>query len=73
MDEQRALALKLRKKWGVYDLWKEGQEIQEEYKAVVRLCREKIRRAKAKLELNLATDIKAIKMFLSIHHQHKEG
>lgn len=35
---------------------KKGQANQKAYKDVVRLCREKIRRAK--LELNLATDIK---------------
>ncbi|KAK4826152.1 hypothetical protein QYF61_005725 [Mycteria americana] len=54
----RQLWLELRKKRRVYDLWKKGQATQEDYKAVVRLCREKIRRAKAQLELNLATAIK---------------
>ncbi|KAK4806228.1 hypothetical protein QYF61_013372 [Mycteria americana] len=47
-----------RKKKRVYDLWKKGQATQEDYKDVVRLGREKIRRAKAKLELNLATEVK---------------
>ncbi|KAK4822019.1 hypothetical protein QYF61_006867, partial [Mycteria americana] len=42
----------------VYDLWKKGQASQEDYKGVARLCREKIRRAKAKLELNLAAVVK---------------
>ncbi|KAK4826056.1 hypothetical protein QYF61_004171 [Mycteria americana] len=42
----------------VYDVWKKGQPTQEDYKDVVRLCREKMRRAKAQLELNLATAIK---------------
>ena len=32
--------------------------MQEDYKDVMRLCREKIRRAKAQLELHLATAIK---------------
>ncbi|KAK4828285.1 LOW QUALITY PROTEIN: hypothetical protein QYF61_024950 [Mycteria americana] len=50
----RELWLELRKKNRAYDLWKEGQATQEDYKDVVRLCREKIRRAKAQLELNLA-------------------
>ncbi|KAK4807004.1 LOW QUALITY PROTEIN: hypothetical protein QYF61_000333 [Mycteria americana] len=50
--------LELRKKKRVYDLWKKGQATQEDYKDVVRLCREKIRRAKAQLQLNLATAIK---------------
>ena len=54
----RELWLELRKKRRVYDLWKKGQATQEDYKDVVRLCREKIRRAKAQLELNLATAVK---------------
>ncbi|KAK4820600.1 hypothetical protein QYF61_001906 [Mycteria americana] len=54
----RELWLELRKKRRVYDLWKKGWATQEDYKGVARLCREKIRRAKAELELNLATAIK---------------
>ncbi|KAK4816300.1 hypothetical protein QYF61_014598 [Mycteria americana] len=54
----RELWLELRKKKRFYDLWKKGQATQEDYKDVVRLCREKIRRTKAQLELNLATAIK---------------
>ncbi|KAK4811142.1 LOW QUALITY PROTEIN: hypothetical protein QYF61_019773 [Mycteria americana] len=54
----RGLWLECRKKRRVYDLWKKGQATQEDYKDVVRLCREKIRRAKAQLEFNLATAIK---------------
>ncbi|KAK4830698.1 LOW QUALITY PROTEIN: hypothetical protein QYF61_012867 [Mycteria americana] len=46
------------KKRRVYNLWKKGEATQEDYKDVVRLCREKIRRAKAQLDLNLATAIK---------------
>ncbi|KAK4821664.1 hypothetical protein QYF61_027132 [Mycteria americana] len=42
----------------VYDLWKKGQATQEDYKGVARLCREKIRRAKTELELNLAAAVK---------------
>ncbi|KAK4815429.1 hypothetical protein QYF61_002644 [Mycteria americana] len=42
----------------VYDLWKKGQATQEDYKGVAKLCREKIRRAKAELELNLAAAVK---------------
>lgn len=48
-ERNREFWLKLRKKWGAYDLWKKRQAIQEEYEAVVRLRREKIRRAKTKL------------------------
>ncbi|KAK4821440.1 hypothetical protein QYF61_020023 [Mycteria americana] len=54
----RELWLELRKKRRVYDLWKKGQATQEDYKDVMRLCREKIRRAKDQLELNLATAVK---------------
>jgi len=54
----RELWLELRIKRRVYDLWKKGQATQEDYRDFVRLCREKIRRAKAQLELNLATAIK---------------
>ena len=54
----RELWLELRKKTRVYDLWKKGQATQEDYMDVVRLCREKIRRAKAQPELNLATAVK---------------
>ncbi|KAK4818760.1 hypothetical protein QYF61_018932 [Mycteria americana] len=54
----RELWPELRKKRRVYDLWKKGQATQEDYKDVMRLCREKIRGAKAQLELNLATAVK---------------
>ncbi|KAK4815716.1 hypothetical protein QYF61_006754 [Mycteria americana] len=54
----RELWLELRKKRRVYDLWKKGRGTQEDYKGVARLCREKIRRAKAQLELNLAAAVK---------------
>ncbi|KAK4808471.1 LOW QUALITY PROTEIN: hypothetical protein QYF61_005788 [Mycteria americana] len=59
----RELWLELTKKRRVYDLWKKGQATQEDYKGVARLCREKIRRAKAELELNLATAIKDNKKY----------
>ena len=54
----RKLWLELRKKKRVYDLWKKGQATQADYKDVMKLCGEKIRRAKAQLELNLATAVK---------------
>ncbi|KAK4831739.1 hypothetical protein QYF61_018869 [Mycteria americana] len=54
----RELWLELRKKRRVYDLWKKGQATQEDYKDVMTLCREKIRRAKARLELHLTTAVK---------------
>ena len=52
------LWLQLRNKRRVYDLWKKGQATQEDYRDVVRLCREKIRRVKAQLELNVGTAVK---------------
>ncbi|KAK4830875.1 LOW QUALITY PROTEIN: hypothetical protein QYF61_013804 [Mycteria americana] len=59
----RELWLELRKKRRVYDLWKKGQATQEDYKGVARLCRERIRRAKAELELNLAAAVKDNKKY----------
>ncbi|KAK4809540.1 hypothetical protein QYF61_016972 [Mycteria americana] len=41
----------------VYDLWQKGQGTREGYKGVVRVRRERIRRAKAQLELDLAAAI----------------
>jgi len=42
----------------VCDLWKKGQAPHQDYRDVMRLCREKIRRAEAQLEINLATAVK---------------
>ncbi|KAF1454281.1 hypothetical protein FQV07_0012639, partial [Pygoscelis papua] len=52
------LLLGLRKKRRVYRLWKKGQATQEEYRDLVRSCREEMRKAKAQLECNLAAVIK---------------
>lgn len=41
----------------VNHFWKKGQEDQENYKDAVKSCRGKTRRAKAWLELNLATEL----------------
>jgi len=49
---------RLRKKKRVYHLWKKGQVTQEEYKGLVRSCREEIRKAKAQLELRLTTVVR---------------
>ena len=59
----RELFLELRKKKRVYDLWKKEQATQEDYKEVMRLRRENIRRAKAQLELNVANAIKDDKKY----------
>jgi len=42
----------------VYHLWKQGKATQEEYRGLVRSCREEIRKAKAQLELRLATIVR---------------
>ena len=48
----------LKNKRRIYCLWKRGQVTHEDYKDVVKLCRENVRRAKVQLELNLATAVK---------------
>ena len=42
----RELWLDLKNKRKVYGLWKSGQATYEDYRYVVKLCREKIRKAK---------------------------
>jgi len=42
----------------VHGMWKEGQTTWEEYRNVVRACRDATRKAKAHLELKLARDVK---------------
>jgi len=39
-------------------MWKEGQATWEEYRNVVRACRDAMRKAKVHLDLNLARDVK---------------
>jgi len=46
---------RLRKKRSIYHLWKKGQATEEEYRGLVRSFREEIGKAKAQLELRLAT------------------
>jgi len=38
--------------------WKQGQVSWEEYREAARLCRDEVRKAKARLELSLARDAK---------------
>ncbi|KAF1436052.1 hypothetical protein FQV21_0006881, partial [Spheniscus demersus] len=52
------LLLRLRKKRRVYCLWKKGQATQEEYRVLIRSCREEMRKAKAQLERNLAAVVR---------------
>ena len=54
----RELFLRLQEKKRNYLLWKKGRATQKEYREVVKMCREKIRKAKAQLELNLAAGVK---------------
>ncbi|KAK4828902.1 hypothetical protein QYF61_001460 [Mycteria americana] len=54
----RELLLRLRKRRRVYHFWKKGQATQEEYRDLVKSCRERIRKTKAQLELNLATVVR---------------
>lgn len=55
--EQRALTGTQEKK-RIYGLLQKGQETQEDYRDVMWLYREKIRKTKAQLELNWASPIK---------------
>ncbi|GAB0208399.1 mitochondrial enolase superfamily member 1 [Grus japonensis] len=51
----RKLLVELKRKKKLYDLWKRGQASQEDYRAMVHICREKTQKAKAQLELKLAS------------------
>ena len=51
------LQLKLREKREIYRNWKQGCVAWEEYRAVVCVCRDRIRNAKAQMELNLERDV----------------
>jgi len=42
----------------VYEMWKKGQATWEEYRNVVKACRDAIRKAKVHLELKLTRDVK---------------
>ena len=54
----RELLLGHGKKNRIYHLWKKGQVTQEEYRGLIRLCREETRKAKAQLKLSLAAVIR---------------
>lgn len=62
----KKLLAKLKHKKGVYRRWKQGQVTWEEYRGTVRACKGVFMKAKAHLELNLASDVKSNKKgFLS--------
>lgn len=48
------LQLKLREKREMYRKWKQGCVAWEEHRGVIRICTDRIRKAKAQMELNLA-------------------
>jgi len=52
----KELLAKLKWKRTVHGMWKEGQTTWEEYRNIVRACREATRKAKPHLELNLARE-----------------
>ena len=54
----KELMRKLKGKKKVHEMWKKGLTTWEEYRNVVRACRDATRKAKARLELNLAKVIK---------------
>ena len=54
----KELMRKLKGNKKVYEMWKKGLTTWEEYRNVVRACRDKTRKAKALLELNLAKEVK---------------
>ena len=54
----RELWLDLKNKRKVYGLWKSGQATYDDYRYIVKMCRDKIRKAKAQIGLNLSTKVK---------------
>jgi len=54
----KELLVELRQKRKIYGMWKEGQNIWEEYRNAVKSCRDATRKTKVHLELNLARDVK---------------
>ena len=60
-----------------YRKWKQGCIAWEEYRDVVRMCRDKMRKAKAQMELNLARDArnntKGFYRYIGMRRQMKEG
>jgi len=65
--------LELRNKRKICGLWKRGQATHEDYKYVVNLHREKIRKAKAQLELNMAIKVKDNKKYFYKHINSKRN
>ena len=55
--------IEIKSKNKLYDLWRQGQGLQEECRAVVHLCSEKTYKVKAELELKLASIMSDKKFF----------
>ena len=53
--------------------WKQGQVLQEEYKEAARLCRDRVRKAEARLELHLARDTKNKQGFYGYLNQKRKS
>ena len=49
---------KLKQKKEAYRGWKQGQVAWEEYREIVQVAREQVRKAKALTQLNMARDVK---------------
>jgi len=73
----KELLAKLKQKKEAYRGWKQGQVAREEYREIVRVAREQVRKAKAVRELNLARDVKGNKKafyrYVSDRRQTKEN
>jgi len=57
----KELLAKFRQKKEAYRGWKQGHVAWEEYREIVRVAREQVRKAKALTKLNLARDVKGNK------------
>jgi len=57
----KEILAKLKQKKEAYRGWKQGQVAWEEYREIVGVAREQVRKAKALTELNLAKDVKGNK------------
>ena len=60
MSKELLAELKWKRK--VCGMWREGQATSEEYRNVVKACRDATRKAKVHLQLNLARDVKDNRM-----------
>lgn len=71
MDEELLAKLKCVKK--AYRRWKQGQGTWQKYRGTLPTCRDKDRKAKAQLELNLARDIRDKNSFYKYTGEKRKG